>query len=151
MNLVWHVIGLHVRVGHLQCPNDLCEYLSQNGGIRNSTKRIGVTPNPFMVGIDPPEKCDVQCKVCHAAPICLDVCYAKILYAHSQWSSMSRVCIHNNTISFIIFMLCPWVDWSWPMTKLSSTLLSLVIYCVNWNLRDKLITSCTQMTNTKTC
>jgi hypothetical protein len=94
-------------VGHLQCPNDSCEYLSQNGGMCNSTKWIGVTPIPFMVGIDVPEKCDVQCKVCHAAPICLDVCYAKIIYAHSQLSSMSRVCIHTNTISFIISMLCP--------------------------------------------
>ena len=138
-------------VGHLQCPNDSCKCLSRNGGVRNSTKWIGITPTPFMVGTNPPKKRDVQCKVCHADPICLDVCYAKIIYAHSQLSSVSRVCIHNNTTSFIISMLCPWVDWSWPMTKSSSTLLSLVIYCVNWNLCDKMIIICTQMTNTKTC
>jgi hypothetical protein len=81
-------------VGHLQCPNDSCEYLSRNGGVRNSTEWIGITPTPFMVGTVPPEKSKVQCKVCHAAPTCLDVCYAKIIYVHSQSSNMSRGCIH---------------------------------------------------------
>ena len=47
-----------------------------------------------MVGTILPEKSKVQCKVCHAIPICLDVCYAKIIYMHSQSSNMSRVCIH---------------------------------------------------------
>ena len=81
-------------VGHLQCPNDSYEYFSRNGRDRNSIEWIGITPTPFMVGTDPPEKSKVQCKVCHTAPICLDVCYAKIIYVHSQSSNMSRVCIH---------------------------------------------------------
>ena len=81
-------------VGHLQCPNDSCAYLSRNGGVRNSTEWIDITPTPFMVDTEPPKKSKVQCKVCHAAPICLDVCYAKIIYVHSQSSSMSHVCIH---------------------------------------------------------
>ena len=81
-------------VGHLQCPNDSCEYLSRNGGVRNSTKWIDIAPTPFMVSIDPPEKAKVQCKVCHVAPICLDVYYVKVIYVHLQSSNMSRVCIH---------------------------------------------------------
>ena len=78
-------------IGHLQCPNDMCEYFSRNGRVHNSTELIGIIPTPFMVGIDPPQNSKVQCKVCHAVSICLDVCYAKIIYVHSQSSNMSRV------------------------------------------------------------
>lgn len=47
-----------------------------------------------MDGIDPPEKTKVQYKVCHAAPICLDVFHAKIMCIHSKLSNMSCVCVH---------------------------------------------------------
>ena len=47
-----------------------------------------------MVGTNPPKKSKVQCKVCHGAPICLDVCYVELIYVHSQLLNMSRVCIH---------------------------------------------------------
>ena len=47
-----------------------------------------------MIDTNPLEKYEVQCKVCHAAPICLGVCHAKIIYLHSQSSNMSYVCIH---------------------------------------------------------
>ena len=81
-------------VGHPQCPNDSCEYLSRNGRVRNATEWIGITPTPFIVGKDSSEKSKVQCKVCHAALICLDACYANIIYVHLQSSNMSRTCIH---------------------------------------------------------
>ena len=47
-----------------------------------------------MVGTNPLEKSKVPCKVCDVASICLDVCYAKIIYVHLQSSNTSCVCIH---------------------------------------------------------
>ena len=36
-------------VGHLQCPIDSCEYMSQNRGAFNNAKWISITFNAFVV------------------------------------------------------------------------------------------------------
>ena len=76
------------RVGHLQCLNDSCEYLSRSGRVLQS----GSIFFPFLSWLvqTHQNKYKVQCKVCHANPICFDVCHAKIIYVHSQSSNMSR-------------------------------------------------------------
>ena len=56
-----------------------------------------------MVGTDSQEKPKIQCNVCHTFPKCFDVCYAKIIYVHSQSSKMSRVCIHWDVHNHFVF------------------------------------------------
>lgn len=40
------------------------------------------------------EKSILKCKVYHSTPLCIALCYACIIYVHSTFFGMSRVCIH---------------------------------------------------------
>ena len=80
--------------GHLQCPNDYCDYMHRNGGLRNNTEWAGSTPLPFVVGNVAPTRSTIKCKVCRSTPVCIALCPARILYIHSASVGMSRACIH---------------------------------------------------------
>jgi hypothetical protein len=80
--------------GHLQCHNDYCDYMNRNGGLRNNTEWAGSTPLPFAVGVAPPTKSTVECKVCRSTPVCIVLCDVRIIYIHSTSVGMSRACIH---------------------------------------------------------
>ena len=40
------------------------------------------------------EKSRLKCKVYHSTSLCIALCYACIIYVHSTFFGMSRVCIH---------------------------------------------------------
>lgn len=42
-------------IGHLQCPNDPCGDLLQNGGTPYNTEWVNITPTAFVVGKEPPK------------------------------------------------------------------------------------------------
>lgn len=81
-------------VGHFQCPNDFCDYLHCNVGVRNFGERVGSTLLPFHVGSVTPKKSRLECKVCHSTPIYIDVCNGRIVYVHSITHGMYRTYIY---------------------------------------------------------
>ena len=47
---------------HLQCPNNYCDYIHRNRGLRNNTKWASSTPLPFFVGNVPHIRSTIECK-----------------------------------------------------------------------------------------
>ena len=80
--------------GHLQCPDDYCNYMYHNGGLRNNTEWAGSTPLPFVVGNIPPTRSSIECKVCHSTLVCIALYHARIIYIHSTSVGMLKACIH---------------------------------------------------------
>ena len=93
-------------------PNTFCEDFSRNGGDHNSTKWIGITPTPFAVEKEPPERSKVQCKICCSTPLCLIGCCAIIICTHTQHPIMSFARIHLGVHNHVVFigMCCESLD-----------------------------------------
>ena len=97
-------------VGHLQCPNNSCEYLSRNDRACNNTKWFDTTPVAFVVDKGPSYGSMVQCKVCHSLLICFIICHAKTTYTHFASFDTSHVCIHLgvNDYHALECVVSPW-------------------------------------------
>ena len=95
-------MGLSFRMssclGHLQCTNDHCNYVSRvhKPTPANETEWDGASYVPFDVDSPPPKNSTVLCKLCQTPPSCLNVCSAKIYYVLSP-PPMSRACVHIGT------------------------------------------------------
>jgi hypothetical protein len=63
-------------VGHFQCPNDYCDYMNPNGGLRNNTEWAGSTPLPFVVEDVLPIRFTVEYKVCLSTLVCIALRHA---------------------------------------------------------------------------
>jgi hypothetical protein len=81
-------------VSHFQCPNDYCDSMNRNGGLRNNIVWAGSTPLPFVVGDVPPTGFTVECKVSHFTLVCVASRHVRIIYIHSRSIGMFRTCIH---------------------------------------------------------
>jgi hypothetical protein len=81
-------------VGHFICPNDYCDYMNRNGGLRNNIEWVGSTPLPFVVGDVLPIRFTIECKVCRFTHVCIVLRHARITYIHSRSVRTSRACIH---------------------------------------------------------
>lgn len=92
-------MGLTFRMssclGHLQCTNTTCDYLSRvhRSSQANETEWDGISLFTFGVGCTPPKGSTVVCKICKVSPSCLDVCLAKIYYVLGH-GNMTRACVH---------------------------------------------------------
>jgi hypothetical protein len=71
-------------VCHLQCPNDYCDYMHRNGGLRNNTEWAGSTPLPFFVGNVALIRFNIKCKVCRSTHVYIALCPARIIYIYSS-------------------------------------------------------------------
>ena len=80
--------------GHLQCPNEHCNFISWNSGIVNSTEWAGLTPTPFSIGGVPPSTSTVVCKVCRTHLVCLALCSARIMYVYCSDQNTTRAAVH---------------------------------------------------------
>jgi hypothetical protein len=69
--------------------------MNRNGGLRNNTEWAGSTPLSFDVGVVPPIRSTVECKVCRSTPVCIAFYHARIIYIHSTSVGMSKACIHH--------------------------------------------------------
>ena len=76
---------------HLQCPNDYCDYMHCNGGLRKNTEWAGSTHLLFLVAHT---RSTIKCKICRSTPVCIVLCRAHIIYIHSASVGMSKVYIH---------------------------------------------------------
>ena len=81
--------------GHLQCPNDYCDYIHRSGGLRHNTEWANSTPLPFVVDNVPPIKSTTECKVCRSTPVNIALCHAGIIYIHST-------CVECSGLAFIL-------------------------------------------------
>lgn len=68
--LVWF-LGVCSRMGHLQCPNEICNYLRQNVDVCNSNGWTGSMCIPFYVGDVAPKVYMLECKACHSINVCI--------------------------------------------------------------------------------
>ena len=95
-------MGLTFRMssclGHLQCTNAACDYLSRvhRSSEANEIEWDGVSSLTFEVGSIPPKGSTVVCKICKVPPSCLDGCLAKIYYVIGH-GNMTRACVHLGT------------------------------------------------------
>lgn len=80
--------------GHLECPNQSCDYICRNNGKVNCTEWSGVALIPFSIGGGPSEKSTLACKVCQTPPICLALCDARIYHVSSNDNDVTRAAIH---------------------------------------------------------
>jgi hypothetical protein len=79
-------------VGHLQCQNKDCDFLSRSSRM-NETEWEGNIVTPFSIGMDPPLHSTITCKICNSPPVCLATCNARMYYIFSR-GDRSRVCVH---------------------------------------------------------
>ena len=76
--------------------------MHRNGGLQNNIECPSSNPFSFVVGNVSPTRSTIECNVCRFRFVCVVLYHTRIIYIHSTYVGMSRVCIHLGVHDHIV-------------------------------------------------